>query len=296
MELRHVKEFVVLAEHCSFAEAADKLYISQSSLSRHIQLLEEELGASLFNRTTRKVSLTECGELFLAHAGEMLAAEKQCLSAIHAQLNREQSTLFVGTIPGMIRHHIMEIVNAFNGNRYGWKLRLLELQGLDAWDALKNKTCDMAFVRYGEKSTGDYRIIPHAKEEVVVLLPCEHPLAEGDCVSLEALGREKLILLSPGTAVHHLCMEAFRNREIDPQVVYTGHTLSNIMDFVACGLGVALLSGVSLHGAEERGLVCLPVSPEISTSIALCYPETAILSPAARYFEECTRRYSRVES
>lgn len=68
MELSYIKEFIVLAEYKNFSKAAEELYISQPTLSKHIQAMERELGGKLFNRSTHGVSLTEFGELFLPFA------------------------------------------------------------------------------------------------------------------------------------------------------------------------------------------------------------------------------------
>lgn len=76
MDLNYIKEFVLLANINNFQEAADSLYISQSTLSRHIQTLEKELQNKLFDRTTRTVRLSEFGRFFLPYAQDMICIEQ----------------------------------------------------------------------------------------------------------------------------------------------------------------------------------------------------------------------------
>ena len=101
MELNYLREFIALTETRNFAEAADRLFISQSSLSKHIQSLESEIGTPLLRRTTRKVDLNEQGEIFLTYAKRIVQAQDDCAAAIQSNLSASTCRLRVG-VPGVM--------------------------------------------------------------------------------------------------------------------------------------------------------------------------------------------------
>ena len=107
MEINYLKEFVVLAQTGNFMEAAELLYVSQSTLSKHIKSIEVELGVSLFDRTTRKVTISKFGQLLLPYAQQISELQEMYISALRTSLETEQETLTLGAIPasGAIQHH-----------------------------------------------------------------------------------------------------------------------------------------------------------------------------------------------
>lgn len=95
MELSHLKEFIVLAKIENYLEAAENLYISQSSLSKHIKSLEAELGTTLFDRTTRQVKLNEAGRVFLKYAQQMIEIQYQFNTALLNLKEAEEQSLTI---------------------------------------------------------------------------------------------------------------------------------------------------------------------------------------------------------
>ena len=101
MELNYIREFVFLANINNFQEAADALYISQSTLSRHIQSLENELQNKLFDRTTRSVQLSEFGKFFLPYAQELVCVGQDFYNDFF-QINKQPYEIIrLAAIPAM---------------------------------------------------------------------------------------------------------------------------------------------------------------------------------------------------
>ena len=107
MEINYLKEFVVLAQTGNFMEAAEMLYVSQSTLSKHIKSIEVELGVSLFDRTTRKVTISKYGQLLLPYAQQIAELQEMYISALRTSLENEQETLTLGRHPraGAVQYH-----------------------------------------------------------------------------------------------------------------------------------------------------------------------------------------------
>ena len=126
MDIEILEEFIALAESCSFQETADRLHISQSSLSKHLKKLEAELGAALFDRSTRSVSLNELGMAFLPHARRIAAEKAAALTELRKLSSAGQQTVTVAYAPVLSQYGLIETFSAFSAAHPELTLRTLE--------------------------------------------------------------------------------------------------------------------------------------------------------------------------
>ena len=115
MNTENLKEFIVLAETKNFWEASERLYMNQSTLSKHIKSLENDLGVALFTRTTRRVELTNYGEIFLPYAKSVTRSEVEGISAI-------QRMVFSPSVRFLLCHSITSLSFLHNFRNYTPKL------------------------------------------------------------------------------------------------------------------------------------------------------------------------------
>ena len=287
MEIRYIREFVVLAESDSFVDAAARLYMTQSSLSKHLKTLESELGAPLFNRTTRRVELNELGRVFLPYARQIAALCEGYEQAVEEHLAGQNATLVVGAPPVMAEYGITEVIARFRRSAEPCDIRLREEDSVELAQLLRSGECELAFLRQAEAMERDLVRIPYADDSLVAVLRQDHALAGGDNVDLRQLAGESFLLLPEQTAVHSLCLQACRRAGFAPHIFYTGHRVENILMLVASGLGVSLLMKRHLEYLPHEGLAVLPLSPAVVTQISLCCRKGASLSPGARQFIRC---------
>jgi DNA-binding transcriptional LysR family regulator len=113
MEINYLREFVVLAQTGNFMEAADLRYCSQSTLSKHIQNMESELGVPLFDRTTRKVALSTFGQLFLPYAKQIAELEDKYTAVLQSSLGTDREILTLGSIPALAQYKITDVLIDF---------------------------------------------------------------------------------------------------------------------------------------------------------------------------------------
>src|SRR4030095_8469221 len=129
MELRHLRYFVAIAEERSFTRAAERLWVAQPGLSTQIRRLESELGVQLFERHTRGVDLTAAGELFLERARTALAAADAALATGHDLEAGLVGSVRLGSAPGAGWPGASELLSAFDRERPGVELTVMETYG-----------------------------------------------------------------------------------------------------------------------------------------------------------------------
>lgn len=284
MELQYLKEFVTLAEVGNYLTAADSLCISQSSLSRHIKSLEEELGLPLFHRSTRSISLSEFGKIFLPYAVEMTQLQANYQSALFHYKRSIHGTLSIGSIPSMSQYHIIDLLLRFQQENPDFSLNLIENDSVQLLEMLEEEKLELAFIRSSEAICSSFRSILFAEDALSAIMPSSHPLAKKTGIQLTELAGETLILLSNGTFMYQLCVDECRKAGFEPNIGYTGRRSENLIAMVEKGAGIALLTRNPIMQPANPGIAIVELSPRISTSISLIYKKEKPLSQPARAF------------
>ncbi len=284
VDIRHIKEFAVLAEVQNYLAASELLFISQSSLSKHIKALEAELGAPVFDRSTRHVRLNDVGQVFLEYAREVVALQYQCTARIRSLTADHSQALGIGAIPVMAPYGITDAIAAFKRENPLFSVTLLEGDAKALKQALQQGRCELAFIRDDGEDDPDFCKIPFAADSLAAVLPASHPLAGRKSLPLERLAGEDFMLLTPGSLLHELSLKACREAGFEPHVVFTGQRAENIIYLVGQGMGVGLLMRKAARRLLHRGVSVIEVSPPVTTYVKIYYRSDADLTPTARHF------------
>lgn len=289
MEIDYICEFSVLAETCNFLEAADQLFISQSSLSRHLKTLEKELGVPLFDRTTRSVTLNGFGQLFLPYARQIAAIRYEYTTAIGNAVNAEHGNIRIGSIPVMSQYRITDVMMRFRQENPRFTLDVIEADSNQLTKMLRSNQCDLAFIREWDDRDNEFNKVRYTTDTLSALLPPNHPLSREKVLHLEQLKAEPLILLGKDTFMYSLCVQECRKAGFVPQVVFTGHRAENIVDLVRKGMGIALLTRQPTLRLIGDDIVLLDIEPRVTTTISLAYSKVHPLSIGSRHFIELVK-------
>lgn len=284
MEINYIREFVVLAETGNFLEAAEKLFISQSSLTRHIKSLEEDLGTKVFDRTTRKVALNHFGRLFLQYAKEISRIQYEYTTAFYNETQGVHGNVKVGSIPIMMPYKITDVLSQFQRENSAFSLDVVEADSLQLVKMLRSGQCDFAFIRESDDSDNEFNKLPYATDILVALIPQTHFLANKEHIELMQLSHEPLLLLAKDTFMYSLCIGECRKAGFEPRVAFTGHRAENILDLVSKGMGIALLMKKASSSLIKPGVAVANIEPRINSVISLAYPKTATMTEAATHF------------
>lgn len=273
MELRHLRYFIAVAEELHFGRAAERLGISQPPLSQQIQALEEEIGARLFERTNRRVELTDAGRLFLDESRQVLAqVDKAVLLARRAHLGElgelkigfASSAPFTSTIPSSI--------HAFRKAYPDVHLDLQEMSSRQVLKALLEESLQVGVIRP--------LALPDAvhwvelfREPLVAVLRADHPLAAGseDGLAIAALAEEPFVFFprSYGTGLYDQVIALTRQAGFSPRIAQEASEAMTIIGLVSAGLGVSILPA-SFRRTRVDGVVYRTLSdPEATTAVWL---------------------------
>jgi DNA-binding transcriptional LysR family regulator len=262
MEIRHLKYFLSVAEELNFGRAAEKMHISQPPLSRQIMDLEEELGAKLFERTSKGVELTPAGR-YLRHEAARLVSMSELIKDRVATIGRESShhirIAFVGSV---LYSFIPELVRFLRNEMPSLSLELKELPSAEQAKALAAGKIDVGFVRSWLSEAG-VRFVPVAEEMLSVALGRELPGLAAGAASLDCLASLPFIAFSdncaPGLAdlAEHICLRA----GFTPQTVFVANQYDAVLRFVAAGLGWTIAPTMAVKNSTlESDLVSFELS------------------------------------
>jgi DNA-binding transcriptional LysR family regulator len=289
MDLRRLRYFVVLAETLHFGRAASSLNIAQPPLSQQIRVLEQELGARLFERSNRRVELTPAGKALLPEARALLAqAERTSTVAVRAQRG-EIGELRVGlTGSAIFTVVIPRLILTYRQRFPGVRLRIDELTTQEQLDALLEQRLDVAIVR--SVSAPDLppalRATRLLEDSLVVALPAQHRLAgAAKPLPIGALADEAFVMYprDSGTGVYDQIIMLCRQAGFAPTIAQEAHAMATIVGLVAAGLGVAVVPD-SLRSIGANGVVYRPLKEKGARSAMWLVLQTRQPSPQAAAF------------
>ena len=245
MELRHLRYFVAVAEELNFTRAAERLHIGQPPLSMQIKALEEELGARLFERTRRKVSLTDAGRGLLTRAREILAAAAQAADEARRAGRGEWGLLRIGFTSSLpYTSTLPDVLYRYRSRYPDVELQITEMFTTDQLSAIASRTLDVGLVRYVGGSLPDGVVVREiGSDPLRLVVNAAHPLAAQPDIGFEQLRGESFISFPAGVGtglpdiLHALC----RRAGFTPRIVQTAREATTQIGLVAAGLGVALL-------------------------------------------------------
>ena len=292
METQYLREFILLAEVRNYRTAAGELGIAASSLTKHIALLEKEIGAALFDRTTRKVELSDYGRQFLPYANRALTALDQGVSSIQSRRDAVNETITVGMSNLNSIPSFDTILNAFQADYPACIVNIVKAAPDMLIERLHNGTCDMVYLRLPENDTASVEGFQKVKvggEQLTVCLADTHPLAAADSVRIQDLKDQPLILGSPHSESYIACTKLCREAGFEPQIIMTDNSNWNCMVMASRGIGAALLSRKLSQPVGMPGIRILPLLRPFYFEVCLIAPSVFKSAAAADFYAKCAK-------
>jgi DNA-binding transcriptional LysR family regulator len=254
MTLRQLEMFNAIVETGRFTGAAERLYVAQPSVSQQINLLEDELGAKLFLRLkNRKLIVTEAGRIFKGHA-EMILRQCQVARVEISSLTESPSgTIRVGLGGHQLTSMLPPALVSFHARFPKICVDIVNATTPQLLQMLKLRQLDLAVVNFPVQSR-ELRSLLLFTEEMVLIVPKTHPLAEKHSIGPAELSNIPLVLYDQSTSTRPRLDSFFRENQIVPQIILELSSVGAMKHMVEAGLGAAIIPESAL----------LPISAKVS--------------------------------
>ena len=270
MELKQIRIFLAVADALHFGRAAERLHMAQPALSAQIKGLEDRLGVKLFARTTRSVSLTRAGEVFLPEARAALAQAEAAVTAARS-VRGDGELLKIGGIDSATAGLLPAVVRSYRLEYPHIEVKVFEMLSAMATLGLSNRSLDVAFTRVPPPE--DHL---HARfvfrEPVVVALPADHARAANAAVALADIAAEPLVIpaRSHRPILFDVIQGYFAERGFAPNILQEANERHITIAMVAAGLGISFVPAW-VSAFQRADVVYRPLSdggPQVDVFVA----------------------------
>lgn len=273
--------FLKVIELKSFTRAAEALGYSQSAVSQTVKALEQEIGATLVDRKKDGIHLTDDGEMYFPYIQAICASESALKQKQMEVRGLENSSIRIGTFTSVSRNMLPALMKEFK-NMYPkvtFVLRQGEYTSIESW--IKQGSVDFGFVSKDAVTGLETGVL--YEDEMMAVLPKSHPLSNKNALSLKELSKEPFILLDEGN--YSVPLNAFKSRNILPNIAYEVYDDYTIIAMVKQGLGVSLMYEKVLKGFEN-GIEIRRIIEAPKRVVALAWKKWETMPYASRRFAE----------
>ncbi|MGG0821446.1 LysR substrate-binding domain-containing protein [Paenibacillus turicensis] len=287
MELKQLEYFITLSQELHFTRAAEKLGITQPSLSQQIRLLEHEIGMPLFDRVGKKTMLNEAGQVLLHHSYNVFHELQQAKAIISELQGLKRGSLKVGALLTVINYLLAPTVMTFHQSYPNVELSVLGMRTGDIYNGLLHNELDLGIV-FLPMEHDDLEIVPLYEENLALAVAVNHPVANLEFVTLDILKNTPSVLLPATYFLRQLINEQCQTTlSFTPQPVLEMTTMESIITMVSKGVGVTILPKGYLDYINNPNIVTVPLqAPTLTTQIGVVYRKHKHLCVASRVFME----------
>lgn len=292
MELRQLRYFLAVAEELHFGRAAKKVHIAQPPLSQQIKALEEELGAKLFVRSSRKVELTAEGRYFMEEVTAILDRLNHVSNTILRMTKGETGCISVGFLEIAMDSSLPEIIRGFKCDYPDIRVNVSQLGASVQLERLRKEVLEVGFCsvyKYGLQDL-DYKLL--FKKELFLAMPEDHRLTSKRSVTLEDVSKERLIIFPRAghPDLYDGILEAFTSKGYLPDIRQEVAGISGVTALIAAGMGVSFVPENTR--IQRKGIVTRPLEDDFPTmDIYMVWKKGEPAAAVQRFLDEVTAFY-----
>ncbi|BEM59940.1 LysR family transcriptional regulator [Serratia marcescens] len=290
MDVRTLRYFVEVVRQQSFTRAAEKLFVTQPTISKMLRHLEEELECTLLIREGRKLRLTDSGQAVYQRGLTILDEFRQLEAELEDISSVKKGVLRLG-IPPMVGRQIADLIRRFRQTYPGIELKISELGGLSVEQAVMSGELDLAMT-----------VLPFDSEQPLTFLPLlDHPMCvvatrtpqwlNRTSINIAELADSPILIYNEDFALYKMLMKAFRLAGFEPQIAVRSGQWDFLASMVQAGVGIAMLPEPVCRWLDKENLVWLPLEPRMEWKIGLIWRQGSYLSHSAQAWIACCRDY-----
>lgn len=298
MDIQELEAFWWIAQTGSFNRAAEKLYLTQPSVTARIQALEKELGQPLFERKPRGVRLTDAGRVLLPHAERVLQDLRKARQAVTDLGTATGGTLTVGSALTISTYTLPEMLAKFKTGYPAVEIAVRTGRSQAIQQLVLEDIVQMGLVHSPLAAHPDIEAVPLYAEPIVLVVHPGHPLAGRQEVTAEQLAAEPFITSDRASGYWSQVEQFWASAGIASRVTMELDSIEATKRMVMCGLGLAMLPQSTVEGElRTRALVAVPVAAagHLTRHTILVYRRGKIWSGIAQGFLEILGRMYKIQ-
>lgn len=273
MTIEQMREFVILAEERNYLVAADMLYSTQATLSRHIMAMEKELGFPLFTRSTKKIELTREGSRFLVYARRAMKLQDDYLAELEYAQRSMSESLTVGYNALVAFYRFTDKLTQFMTSHPKIPIKMMEDDSELLVKAVLNGSCDIAFVQEDPFHPIEGLEKLHISSDTLdAVLPVRHPLAKQESINLKQLAHESFAIGIEDKIPGSIFLEACRQAGFEPKITRNGLVGPALFTWIGGGSGcVGLEWHIPAQRHQNERTTVVPLDPPVRAYTTIVY-------------------------
>jgi len=249
-DIRHLRYFLAVAEAGSFSRAADRIGISQPSISQQIRDLEAGLRVTLFQRRGKRISLTPAGAIFEGHARTILRQLDTCLEDLSREPKQLHGDLHVGIVPFLDVALMPKLLGMFTSTHPRITLRVQEFSSPDIETALEEGRVHVG-LGFITRHSPNLRYDPLWRDEISLIVAASHPWAKRSFVNFHEIHQQRLLQVPDTFVIRRMTDDICRLHLVRPRTVAEISSFQALLCSLATANAAALLPKSALHGIAE---------------------------------------------
>ena len=249
LEIRHLRYFLAVAEAGSFSRAADRLGISQPSVSQQMRDLEAGLRVSLFQRRGKRILLTPRGLIFQEHARAVLRQLENFLQELSSEPGQLRGALHLGVVPVLNVPLVPKLMGMFAADHPGINLIVEEISSTEIETALEEGRMDVG-LGFLTRHSPNLRYERLCTDEFALIVSQSHPWSNRRVVPLSELHQQRLLQLPNSFVMRRMTDEVCRNHQVRPRTVAEINAIETLLRSLAPLNAAALMPKIALRGRE----------------------------------------------
>ncbi|PEP48363.1 LysR family transcriptional regulator [Bacillus pseudomycoides] len=286
IELRQLEYFVAVSNELHFTKAAEKLNISQPSLSQQIRALEHEIGMPLFDRIGKKISLTEAGRILLSHSKKVFHEVEQAYAAIQDLNGLQQGKLTIGALLTTVNYLLPPAILNFNALYPNIELSVLGLRTGEIREKLLQNELDIG-ITFLPVQDKEIISIPLYQNELTLVVPINHELTQHTTVTMGVLQKYPIILLPKNFFLTQLIRSHCQNFNFTLKPILEISTMESLIHMVSKGIGITVLPKPYIDFLQSNSIQAIKIkNPTATIEIGIIYRKDKYMCAATRMFIE----------
>lgn len=259
MELTQLEFFIRVVEEGSFSKAADRVFRTQPAVSIAIRRLEEEIGAPLFDRSQKTPALTEAGQVVHDYAQRILALRDQARESVAELRTLKRGRVRIGANESTSLYLLPHVILSYREQHPEVRVEIYRHNSDDLPREVLERNVDFALTA-SEPIDRDLEAFPLLKDDLVLIMNPDHPLAKRESLTVKELGKETFLAHNVRTASRNKVIDVFAQHHTPLNITLELATVETIKRFVQLKIGLAFVPRMCVAEELERGtLASVPV-------------------------------------